>query len=72
VSAMTPELQAQIAIWRQKAADNTLTQEEMKAAIIALRAGRVSAAYASETARRKTAKVAIPSAVDLLAELGEM
>ena len=70
MSAQTPELQAKIAIWRQKAVDGTLTVEEMKEAILALRAGRVSAAHASEASRRKAAKVAIPSADDLLAELG--
>lgn len=67
---MTPELQSKIAIWRQKAADNTLTVDEMREAIAALRQGRVSAAVTSENARRKTAKVAIPSADDLLSELG--
>jgi hypothetical protein len=67
--AQSPELQAKIAIWRQKAIDGTLTVEEMKEAILALRAGRVSAAHASENSKRKAAKVAIPSADDLLAEL---
>lgn len=68
--AQSPELQAKIAIWRQKAIDGTISVEEMKEAILALRAGRVSAAHASDNARRKTAKVEIPTADDLLAELG--
>ena len=70
MTAQSPELQARISIWRQKAIDGTLTVEEMKEAIAALRAGRVSAAHASEASRKKTAKTAIPSADDLLAELG--
>jgi hypothetical protein len=69
---MTPELNAKIAIWRQKALDGTLTIEEMKDAIQALRQGRVSAAHASETARRSRAKAEIPSANDLLDELGAL
>lgn len=68
--AQSPELQAKIAIWRSKAADNTITREEMREAIRALRAGRVSASYASESARRSKAKAEIPSGEDLLNELG--
>ena len=69
---MTPEVSARIAILRQKALDNTLTLEDCKEGITLLRQGRVSAAYASENSRaKKTAvKAAIPSADDLLAELG--
>ncbi len=67
--AQTPELQAKIAGWRQKAIDGTLSVEEMKEAIIALRGDRLSAAHASEASKRKTAKAVIPSANDLLAEL---
>lgn len=69
-TAQTPELQAKIAIWRAKAVEGTLTEEEMKEAILALRAGRTSAAHASDQARRTKAKAAIPSADDLLNELG--
>ncbi len=70
MTAQSPELQAKISIWRTKALDGTITMDEMREAIAALRQGRVSAAHASEGARRKTAKVAIPAADDLLAELG--
>jgi hypothetical protein len=66
---MTPELNAKIAIWRQKAIDGTLTIEEMKEAISALRQGRVSAGIASATSRAKKAKVEVPSAANLLAEM---
>jgi hypothetical protein len=71
---MTPEVSARISILRQKALDNTLTLEECKEGILLLRQGRVSAAYASEKSRAKktAAKVAIPSAEDLLSELGDL
>jgi hypothetical protein len=69
---ISPELQGQIAEWRLKAADGTLTQDEMKAAITLLRAGRVSAAYTSDASRRKTAAKTIVHADDLLGELGEL
>ena len=62
-------LQQQINDWRRRAAENTLTPEEMKAAIVFLREGRVNAAAASATAKRKTAIKVIPKAADLLAEL---
>jgi hypothetical protein len=66
----SPELQAKIAIWRKRALEGTLSREEMAEAIVALRAGRVGAHVASETSRRKRAIVEIPSADDLLNELG--
>jgi len=66
----TPELDAQIAIWRQKALDDTMTPAEYKLAIDALREGRMSAARASDAARRKKARAVVPEADDLLAELG--
>lgn len=69
---MTPELQHKIAVWRQKCADNTITQEEMKAAVLELRAGRVTAQAASTASRAKAAKKEIPKAADLLGELGQM
>ena len=59
-----------IAIWRQKAVDGTLTTEEMKEAILVLRGDRRGAAIASDKARKAKAGVAIPTADDLLAELG--
>lgn len=69
----TPEVESKIAIWRAKAAEGTLTIEEMREAIIELRQGRVSAAYASEGARTKKAAASKPAASidpnDLLSEL---
>jgi hypothetical protein len=66
---MTPETNAKIAIWRQKIFDGTISVEEMKEAILVLRAGRIAAAHASESARRTRAKVEVPSANDLLKEM---
>jgi uncharacterized membrane protein YsdA (DUF1294 family) len=65
-------LQEKVAIWRQKAQNNTLTVDEMKEAVLALRQGRVGAAIASDASRRKTAKAVVPSADDLLSELGDL
>ena len=69
---MTPELQSKIAVWRAKALDGRLTEDEMREAIIALRQGRVGAQVASDTSRRKKAVAEIPSADDLLGELGAL
>lgn len=65
----TPEIASKIAIWRQKSIDGTLSLDEMKEAIVVLRAGRISASYASATARQAKAKTNIPNAMDLLATL---
>ena len=66
---MTPELNQKIAAWRQKAVDGTLTLEEMKEAIVALQAGRVSASIASATSKSKKAPMNVPSADSLMDEL---
>lgn len=66
---ITPELQSKIAGWRQRAAEGTLTIEEMREAILHLRAGRVSAQNASAASTRKKAIAAIPSAADMLSDL---
>ena len=65
----TPEINQRVAILRAKAVAKTLTEADMLEAIKVLRGGRVGAAAASETARRKTVKAAIPDADDLLNEL---
>ena len=62
------ELQSKIASWRLKAAEGTLTIEEMKEGIIYLRAGRVTAATAAKSSSRKKKSVA-PPAEDMLADL---
>lgn len=68
---MTPELNLKIAEWRQKAREGTLTREEMREGIAALRQGRVSAAIASDGARSKSKKQN-PASVDSDALLGEL
>lgn len=68
--ALSLETAARIAQLRVKAADGTLTQEDMREAVLLLRGDRRSAAAASDTARRAKAKAAIPDADDLLNELG--
>lgn len=67
---MTPELNSKITIWRQKALEGTLSVDDLKSAIEALRGDRRGASVASEASRRGKAKVVVPSAEDLLAELG--
>lgn len=68
---MTPELQTKIAGWRLRAAEGTLTLEEMKEAIVHLRAGRLGAAQAAQKARATTKRAIaeIPSADDMLSDL---
>jgi hypothetical protein len=66
-----PEMMNRVAQWRQKAQDGTLTLEEMKVAIVAMREGRLSAATASAESKAKgRAKAPARSAEDLLGELG--
>lgn len=71
MSIISPELSSQIATWRLHAAEGTLSQDEMKAIIIQLRAGRMAAADAAQavTRKKKAAKVEIPSADDMLSEI---
>ena len=66
---MSPELNAKVAVWRARALNNTLTEEDMKEAIIAMRGDRVGAHVASDKSRRSKAKAEIPSADDMLAEM---
>ena len=64
------ELQSKISSWRLKAAEGTLTLEEMKEAITHLRAGRMQASIAAQGTKRTAAKKAIaPPADDMLSEL---
>lgn len=63
---ISPELQAKLAIWKQKAISDTLTIEEMREAITLLRGDRRSA---SEATKRTKAKKAVKSADELLGEL---
>lgn len=69
---LSPETQAKFAIWRAKAAEGTLTIEEQKEAIAAIRGDRRAAAVTKESATRKRAKAIIPNADDLLDELNSL
>jgi len=70
--AQSPELQLNIQLWRQKARDGTLTQEEMRQAIQALRKDRGAISQSTAGSRTtKARKVAgnKPDADDMLKEL---
>ena len=65
------ELQSKIADWRLRAAEGSLSLDEMKEAVKYLRAGRFAASQASaaSSSKRKKAIAEIPSAGDMLDEL---
>lgn len=69
---MTPELNSKIAVWRARCAGQgePMTVEEYKEVIAQVRGGRVTAAAASDSSKKRAAKAAIPNADDLLDELG--
>lgn len=72
-SPVSPELSSRIAEWRRKSAEGTMTEDEMRDAIVHLRAGRLAAANAAATAKRTAKKTSAPPPVDdLLNELGSM
>lgn len=62
----SPELASKIALWQQKSAQGTMTQEEYREAIAALRQGRLAAA--SQSAAKKSKPSAKKSGDDLLEE----
>lgn len=66
------DLQSKITMWRLKAAEKTLSLDEMKEAVIYLRAGRVNAASTVAATKRKKAVAVIPSADDMLADLEDL
>lgn len=73
--ALSPEAQAKVQLWRQKAREGTLTQDEMREAIATLRQDRIAAAVVSATSRAKKSATAAKKAVnsdDLLSELDGM
>lgn len=63
------EIQTKIVVWRAKAAEGTLSDDEMRQAIVIMREGRISASIASETSRAKKVKNVVPNADDLMSEL---
>ncbi len=69
MAVTSPELQNKVVEWRSKAAAGTITLDEMREAILMLRAGRLSAVQSSEAKKRTAAKKAVKSADDMLKEL---
>ena len=71
---MSPEVIAKLAILRQKAAEGTLSVDEMKEAVILMRGDRkaTASAPASSGTRRAKAKAEIKSADEMLDELGKI
>lgn len=68
--AQSPELQAKIAIWRQKCRDGSMTQEEYKEVLQELRADRIKAGTVSAASKeRKAAAKKVVNSDDLLSEL---
>ena len=67
--ALSPETQAKVQLWRQKAREGTLSQEERREAIQLLRQDRIGAAQISTASRAKKAPKAPVNADDLLSEL---
>jgi hypothetical protein len=56
----SPELQSQMAQWRQKCREGTMTTEDYKKVLAALRDGRASAATTSEGSRKRAKAAATP------------
>jgi hypothetical protein len=71
---VSPEVQSRLAILRQKAVEGTLTLEEQKEAIIMIRGDRQRAVSSpsGSAAKRSMAKAVIPSADEMLNELGKI
>lgn len=70
---MSTVINSNIQLWRQKVADGSITQEEMKQAIAAIRSERVGASNVSEASRTKrTAAKAKAAPIDSEALLGEL
>ena len=72
---MSTTIAMNIQLWRQKAADGTITTDEMRQAIAAIRKERVQASEvsATSTARKSTAKAKAKEApIDSDALLGEL
>lgn len=72
---MSPDLSAKVQLWRQKAREGTLTQDEMREAISTLRAERTGAAAVSEKSREKKATARAKASIssdDLLSQLDDL
>lgn len=72
IQVQSPELQSKIAEYRAKAADGTITLDEMRQAIIHMRGDRYAALNAAAKAGRTSKakdKGPVKSADDLLSEI---
>lgn len=70
---MTPEMSLKVQEWRRRSREGTLTQDELKEAIAALREDRIGAAETSSKSRsRKAAAKVEVNSEDLLSELGDL
>ena len=65
----SPELQSKIALWRQRAAEGTMTQDDYREAITLLREGRLAAAHAAASSKGKKPPVDGDSLLDELSGL---
>ena len=68
---MSAIISSQIQLWRQKVADNTITEDELREAIAAIRKERVACSEKSTASRAKAAPKAAKAAInadDLLAK----
>jgi hypothetical protein len=66
---LTVPLSVKIEEWRRKAAEGSLTTDEMRECIAAIRQGRVSASVRSATSRAAKAPVNVD---DLLGEINKL
>ena len=69
---MTPELSARIQLWRAKALDGTITQDELREAIMVIRQERLTAQTTSTKARSARKETATISSDQLLDELKKL
>lgn len=70
---MSTVIAANLQLWRQKALDGTITQDEMREAIAAIRSERLGASQTSDASReRKSTAKAKAAPVDSDALLGEL
>jgi hypothetical protein len=65
---MSQVITSQIQLWRQKVADNTITEDELREAIAAIRKERVGASTVSAKSRAKAAPKPVINADDVLAK----
>ncbi len=70
--AQSPELQAKIQTWRQKAREGTLSADEMREAIAALRQDRVMASATSAVAKERKSTARAKKDINSDAMLGEL